>query len=212
MTDGMAVLVHELRNPVAALVAIAEVAADQRPLEPELAHRLLHLALLAGRDVERLAIDAVPASLNREQVDLAQLVRDGAATAALRGQGVRAEIEPGLPTIEGDPLRLRQALTNLVENAHAHSPADLEVVVAARARGASVELSVSDRGEGIAEARQEAIFDAGTRFAERPGEGIGLAVARAVAEAHGGRLTVTSTPGAGATFTLVLPAAVGARG
>jgi two-component system, OmpR family, sensor histidine kinase BaeS len=212
MTDRLAVLVHELRNPVAALVAIAEVAVDQRPLEPELARHLVGLALLAGRDVERLALDAIPASLSLEPVDLGQLVLEAAATARVRGQNVRADIGAGLPALEGDPVRLRQALANLLENAHAHSPGGEEVLVSAHVLGDRVEVSVTDRGEGIDAAQQAQIFEPGARLADRPGEGIGLTIAKAIAEAHGGTLTVSSAPGAGATFTLALPPGGGARG
>jgi signal transduction histidine kinase len=82
------------------------------------------------------------------------------------------------------------------------------VVVSASSRDdGGVLLSVTDSGDGIAVADQRRIFDAGVRLnLDRPGAGLGLAVARAIAEAHGGTLTVESAPGEGATFTLTLPA------
>ena len=128
--------------------------------------------------------------------------------AARRGRSA-LEVGDGLPALRGDPVRLRQALANLVANASAHRPPGAPVVVAARGRpAAGVEVSVADaRRRDRARADQGAIFEAGVRFDDRPGQGLGLAVARAVAEAHGGRLEVASAPGQGATFRLVLPPA-----
>jgi len=107
-------------------------------------------------------------------------------------------------------VRLRQALASLIANAVAHAPTGTQIVVTASARAGAVELAVSDAGEGIRPDRQAAIFEPGVRFADRPGQGIGLAVAREIAEAHGGWIEVDSAPGRGTTFRLVLPPAAGA--
>jgi two-component system sensor histidine kinase BaeS len=206
--DRLGLLTHELRSPVAALVAIAETVAERGgELDARTLRRLLQLAVAAGRDVERIVLDAAPASLRPELVDPGRLVADAVTTARLGGAAIRAEVEPGLPTLQADPVRLRQALGNLIGNALAHSPAGREIVVSARSAGDGVELAVADEGAGIAPAEQQAIFEPRVRYADRPGEGIGLAVARAVAEAHGGRIAVESSVGAGATFRLVLPLA-----
>lgn len=208
MIDPLALLAHELRSPVAALAAIAAAAAERRgTLGPEDGRRLLRLAVAAVRDVERIAADATPAALRRERVDPAGLVRDAAAAAGLRRPAVTAHVDGDLPALEADPVRLRQALANLIENASAHSPAGAPIVVSARRDAESVRIAVADAGEGIPAERLGAILEAGVRFADRPGHGLGLAVARAVAEAHGGRLEVVSAPGRGSTFTLVLPPA-----
>jgi two-component system, OmpR family, sensor histidine kinase BaeS len=210
MDDRLGLLTHELRSPVAALVAIAETVAERGgELDSRMLRRLLRLAVAAARDVERIVADAAPTSLRPEPVDPTRLVVDAVAAARLSGAAIRVEMEPGLPTVEADPVRLRQALGNLIDNALAHSPAGREIVVSARSAGDGVELAVADEGEGISPAEQQAIFQPGVRFADRPGEGIGLAVARAVAEAHGGRIAVESSAGAGATFRLVLPLAAG---
>jgi signal transduction histidine kinase len=204
----LALLGHELRSPVAALVAIAETLGDeQRPLAPDVQRRLLHLACAAARDVERIVIDASPTSLRRERVETRRLVTDAVTTAAIRGGAVRAEADDDLPPLDADPVRLRQALANLIANAVSHSPAGAVVVVTARVRENAIELAVRDAGSGVPVGQREAIFAPGARFAERPGQGIGLAVARAVAEAHGGTIELDSAPGRGATFRLVLPRA-----
>ena len=203
MEQSLRLLVHELRSPVAALVAIAETLSTPGVVPGEDARRLLELAVAAGRDVERIVVDATPSSLQLERVDPAALVVDVAATASLSSGVVRAEAEPGLPWLQADPVRLRQALGNLVANAVAHSRG--EVVVSASRHEDRVALAVSDSGEGIEPEHQLAVFEPGTRFADRPGEGLGLAVVRSVVEAHGGVIELETAPGRGSTFRLVLP-------
>jgi two-component system sensor histidine kinase BaeS len=138
-----------------------------------------------------------------EEVDVGRLAEEAVAAAVVAGGNVRAEIARGLPLIEADPLRLRQALDNLVANALLHSGSTDEVVVRARNADGSVLISVVDTGVGVHPAEQERIFEKGVRLDDaRPGSGIGLALARAIAEAHGGTLSVDSVPGQGATFNL----------
>lgn len=201
----LAVVVHEVRSPVAALAAIAHAfseADSAGPTRPELAR----LAISACRGIERTVVDAVTTSIRHEPVDAAAIVREAAAAAALGGARIEARVEPDLPPISGDPLRLRQALDNLIDNALVHSGSSAPVVVGAATDGARVRVYVSDAGVGIPERDQERILEAGVRLrADVRGSGLGLALVRAVAAAHGGRLVVESSPGAGATFTLELP-------
>ena len=205
--DRLAILVHEVRSAVAALGAIAE-ALQEESLEPSARSELAGLALAACRGIERVVTDATVASVRIEPVDVARLVRETAAAAAIAGASVRAELVPGLPLLDADPLRLRQALDNLVSNALAHTPAGTEVLVSAFPQRHDLLLTVTDSGGGIPIEDQARIFDAGVRLdPQRPGAGLGLAIARAIAEGHGGTLTVESAPGEGATFTLTLPLA-----
>jgi two-component system sensor histidine kinase KdpD len=210
--DLLALLVHELRSPVAALLAIEQVVRERRHdlARGDLA-RLLELGVAAARDVERIVIDATPTSLRRETIDPRALVGAVVETAQLRGAPVVVELEPELPRIEADPVRLRQALANVIANALEHSPPGGEVLVRARAAAGELEIEIADEGEGIPLDAQERIFEAGVRLAARPGQGLGLAVARAVAEAHGGTLEVESEPGRGACFRLALPTAASER-
>jgi len=203
--DRLAILVHEVRSSVAALAAIAEIYSDQS-LDLSGRRSLAALSVDACRAIERVVTDATVASLRLQEVDLAVLVSETVGGAILRGGNVRAAVEPGLPLVHADPLRLRQALDNLVSNAVAHSGVANEIVVSVGRGDGDIRLSVADDGEGVPTAEQERIFEAGVRLeSSRPGSGLGLAVARAVAEAHGGELTLDSTPGEGATFTLSLP-------
>ncbi len=206
--SGLDVLVHELRSPVAALAAIASAypgADDAQRL------RLRELAAAAGTSIERLVVEAPTVSLRVAQVDVARLARDAAETAALAtGHAVSANGEDGL-LVDGDPERLRQALDNLIGNAVGHSPDGRAVTVTAARTGASVVIAVTDGGNGIPVAELDRVFEPGVRLtSDRPGSGLGLAVVRAIARAHGGEVEAESTSGQGATFRLVLPGASGA--
>lgn len=200
------VLAHELRSPIAALGAIADAVEASRD-NPERCRRLVELAIAAGRNVERLIVDAAFMSIEARALDVAAVASEAVDAWRLTGAAVALEVR-GDTTVAADPHRVRQAIDNLVGNALAHSPTGAEVAVAVETREGWLVVSVADRGEGIAPEDQARVFDAGVRLtAARPGSGIGLAVVRAVAEAHGGRVELESEPGVGSTFRLVLPRA-----
>ena len=206
--SGLAVVVHEIRSPVAALVAIVDAYADADEARQK---RLLELAEAALVTIERLLVEAPTVSLRAERLDVGRLARDAAETAALTsGSSVVARTDDGL-VVAGDPERLRQALDNLIVNAIGHSPDGGDVTVTAARRGGVITIEVADEGEGIPAADLERMFEPGVRLtSDRPVSGLGLAVVRAIARAHGGEVGVESTPGQGATFRLVLPGASGA--
>ena len=199
----LAVLVHEVRSPVAALSAIAEALDGDTDVETR--REFVRLVTLACRGVERVVTDAAAASIHSEPIDPEQLVRDVVAGAVVRGAHVELTVVGELPAIDADPSRLRQALDNLIANALVHGPADGRVSIRAEAASAAVLISVTDRGPGIAADELDRIFDVGVRLdpASR-GSGFGLPLARAIVDGHGGSLTVTSTQGEGTTFTIAL--------
>jgi len=198
-------LVHEVRSPVAALAAISEALRDEG-LEPNSTRELVRLAVAACRSVTRIVEDAASGPLRLSDVDVGALVRDIVAAAALEGGKVRAQVEEGLPRVRADEVRLRQALDNLVRNALVHSGSEDEAGVRVHRDRASLLLSVSDAGRGIAQSEHERILESGSRLdASQPGTGLGLALVLSIAREHGGTLTVESAPSAGATFTIVLP-------
>jgi signal transduction histidine kinase len=202
--DRFAILVHEVRSPVAALHAIAAAYGGEE-LDTVSRRKLAGLAIAACRSIARIVSDASVASIVPADVDPSALVSDTAAAAALRGARVRAVVRGDIPRLRADPLRLRQALDNLVANAFVHAPGTDVVVEAAMGEG-SILLTVTDNGDGIPLEQQAEIFAPGARLGGAgPGSGLGLAIARAIAEAHGGTLTVESQPGRGAAFTLALP-------
>ena len=200
----LAVLVHEVRSPVAALSALAETAGDSS-WDPATGRELMRLAVAACRAIERLLMDAAVASVRLEAVDVGALVHDVVAAHAVRGADVVSEAGAGDLVVDGDPIRLRQVLDNLLVNALAYGGATRVNVRAARS-GEAVRITVSDTGPGIPDSDVDRIFELGVRLdSTTRGSGLGLALGRAIVEAHGGELTVDSTPGAGSTFTIALP-------
>ena len=118
-SERLALLVHEVRSPVAALSAIAETLAEGR-LDGEARRSLIRLVTLACRGIERIVADAAVASIRLESIDPVGLVRDVVAAARLRGADVELTTEPDSPLVDADPPRLRQALDNLIGNALLH--------------------------------------------------------------------------------------------
>ena len=217
--DFVSLVSHELRTPMAAVIGSAQTLQQRwRELTPD--QRESFLELIAG-ETGRLAtlisdvldtsrIDSGTFSFRFSDVDLAELVRDSVATAELSSDevGLRAEVQESLPRIRGDAERLRQVLTNLIDNAIKYSPAGGEVEVRAYAEDGRVRIDVRDHGPGIAAEDQRLIFEKFGRVTSgnaRPGTGLGLFIARSIAEAHGGTLEVSSAPERGAVFTLALP-------
>ncbi len=134
------------------------------------------------------------------------------AVASHRKVGIAVRWSCGDVAVAGDDNRLRQVFANLITNAIKYAPPDTEVVVTADAGDRCITVGVEDRGRGIAEADLPFIFDEFFQAPERsePGAGLGLAIARELAEAHGGRIDVTSRVGEGTRFTVTLPIAEGA--
>jgi signal transduction histidine kinase len=223
--DFVSLVSHELRTPMAAVIGSARTLQQRwRELSPEQRESFLELiagetgrlATLIGDVLDTSRIEAGTFSFRFSDVDLGELVRDSVATAQVGQDEVRllAEVRDPLPQVRGDFERLRQVLMNLIDNAVKYSPANGQVEVRAYGEDGRVRVDVSDRGPGIAREDQRLIFEKFGRVtgggAHRPGTGLGLFIARSIAEAHGGSLDVWSAPEQGSTFTLDLPTA-GAR-
>jgi signal transduction histidine kinase len=199
----LAVLVHELRSPVAALAALSEALPESPPGDPR--RELVRLALAACAAIERLVVDVAVASVHLEPIDVRVLVHEAVASHVVSGRDVEAELGPSSLETDADRVRLRQALDNLIDNALAHGDG-APVRVQATRSGDSLRIAVSDAGPGIPADELGRIFELGARLSnEVPGSGIGLALARSIVLAHGGALEVMSTPGVGSTFTIALP-------
>lgn len=185
--ERLGLLVHELRSPVAALDALAVGAHE---LSSSRLTRVAELAVAAGRDIERLLSDPDVLSFRPEEVDL------GALLESLVQPGVTCNAEPA--RFVCDPTRMRQALANLVANGRRHGTA---VTVMGLECDGRILMEVRDNGPGVA--LDIDVFDRGV--SEVGSSGYGLWLARAIAEAHGGTLTLESIPGVGAAFTLAVP-------
>jgi len=220
--DFVSLVSHELRSPMAAVIGAARTLQDRwRSLTPDQREAFLaligdetsRLAALIGDVLDTSRLEAGTFSYRFDDVDLERLVRDTVDAAGLAQQDVDVFVTVGgrLPTIRGDRQRLRQLLANLIDNAVKYSPEGGEVAVEATADDGVVRISVADSGPGIPRDQQARIFEkfgrADVAGGSKPGTGLGLFIARSIAEAHGGRLEVRSQPERGATFTLTLPPA-----
>jgi two-component system sensor histidine kinase BaeS len=166
-------------------------------------------------DVRTLSLaEAGQLPMQWEAVNVAELLRDGATSFGGQAEaaGVTLAVEiaaaPGELIVTADYRRLDQVIANLVANALRHTPAGGTITLASQAGEQSVVLSVSDTGAGIPPDELPYIFD---RFWSRSGEGkagsgLGLAIARSIVLAHGGAITVESSPGQGTTVLVTLPA------
>ena len=210
MTSGLdharlAFLVHEVRSPVAALSAVAGAVADT-PAGDGQRRELVRLALAASRAIERIVMDLAVASVRVEPVDVAALAHDAAVAYSVRGADVATADCDSQLVVDADPVRLRQVLDNLIANALTHAGSGARVSVRATASHDNVEIAVSDSGPGIPHDELVRIFDLGVRLdVGTAGSGLGLALSRAIVDAHGGTIEVDSTPGEGSTFTIILP-------
>ncbi|MGH9390645.1 MAG: sensor histidine kinase [Vicinamibacteria bacterium] len=120
-------------------------------------------------------------------------------------RGITLEAEAGKTEVEGDPGATERILSNLIDNAVKFSPERSRIAVAVREIAGAVEVLVEDQGIGILLAEQEPVFGPFARLdRDKPGAGLGLSIARELAEAQGGRLSLTSEPGRGSTFVLTL--------
>jgi signal transduction histidine kinase len=218
--DFVSLVSHELRSPMAAVIGSARTLQQRwRQLSPEqresfialIADETNRLASLIADVLDTSRIEAGTFSFTFGRVDLGALVEESVAHAGLSQDEVRVRAAVGrpLPPVRGDRERLRQVLTNLIDNAVKHSPAGDEVEVTARAENGMVNVTVRDQGPGIPREQHRLIFEKFGRAkigsTATPGTGLGLFIARSIAEAHGGSLEVRSAPGQGATFTLGLP-------
>ncbi|MFI6039458.1 sensor histidine kinase [Streptomyces sp. NPDC051315] len=215
---------HELRSPLTNIRGWLEVTRDGL-VEPdaELLTALHEEALVLQRVIDDLrdlaAADAGTLRLHREPVAADELLAQVAAAhrvaADTAGVTLRTETD-GVPWLDADPVRLRQALGNLVTNAVRHTPPDGTVTLTARRAGEQVVLEVADTGTGIAAEDLPHVFERfwraeKSRSRRTGGSGLGLPIVRQLTTAHGGTAQAASTPGAGSVFTLRLPAAAAPR-
>ncbi len=219
--EFIAVLAHELRNPLAPIRTALEIL--ERVPEGEQARRARAIAARQLRHMVRLVDDLLDVSrisrgkivLQRRQLPLAEPVQAAVETSRplMEARRHRLEVGPVDPAlrVDGDPTRLAQILTNLLNNAATYTPEGGRVTVDARAEGDAARVTVRDSGIGIDPRRLQQVFELFVqvdRSGTGGGLGIGLNLAARLAELHGGRIEAHSDGlGQGAAFTLVLPLA-----
>jgi two-component system, OmpR family, sensor kinase len=204
---------HELRTPITIVRGHLELMGDDPDERRETVALVTDELDRMTRIVEDLLVLAKaeqPDFVRPEPVEVADLTSELLVKARTLGEREWRLDACATGEIDADRQRVTQAMLNLARNAVEHSPPDAQVAVGSAWRGDVLRLWVRDSGPGVDPGEQERIFDrfargrSGRRRSE--GAGLGLAIVRTVAEAHGGRVELDSRPGHGATFTIMLPA------
>ena len=168
---------------------------------------------MVGEASEMAQLDAGEVKLHREPHTAAEMIESALAETrpALSGREVRVQVAPQLPRVSADLPRAREVLVHLLENANQYSAPDQPIVISAEQAGDFVVTSVADRGNGIDDQEVALIFDKFYRGEDQryrvQGTGMGLPIAKAIVEAHGGTMSVTSQVGHGSVFSFTLPIA-----
>ncbi|HEY0673162.1 MAG TPA: HAMP domain-containing sensor histidine kinase, partial [Longimicrobiales bacterium] len=215
--DVLKIVSHDLRNPLNTIAMTADLIRDVAVPEQD-RKRYLDMILRSGRRMNRMIQDLLDvARLERGQLfiepvstPLATIVNDAldmmAPMALERGVALDAELAADLPPVMADPERIVQLFSNLVGNALKFTPKDGAVCIRAQLSTDQVRVTVSDTGPGIPANEIDNVFASfwQAKKADRRGIGLGLTIARAIVEAHGGTIGVASAPGKGAEFWFTL--------
>jgi two-component system, OmpR family, sensor histidine kinase KdpD len=214
-------ITHDIRTPLTSIKAAVTSLLSGAPIEPTQRQELLtvineesdRLNYMVEEAAEMLTLDAGTVELELAP-HTAQEVVEGSLNElkiTLGNRPIELRLPETLPKIRVDIARTREILVRLLENAHKYSPVDQTVVISAERKGRMVELCVADRGSGIDEFEQTVIFDKFYRGKDHryrvQGTGMGLAIAKALVEAHRGTISVTSQLGKGSVFSFTVPAA-----
>jgi two-component system, OmpR family, sensor histidine kinase KdpD len=214
-------ITHNFRTPLTSIKASVTSLLSERPPGPEQTRELLNIMNEECDRLNRLVEDASEmAQLEAGEVELefravpVQELVDAAMASCRKALGTReVRIQQGtdLPPVRADLSRAKEVLVQLIENANLYSPKERPITVTAESNGNSVLFSVADQGPGIDTLEQGMIFDKFYRGKEQrevvQGTGMGLPIAKAIVEAHGGTISVTSQLEHGSVFTFTLPAA-----
>jgi signal transduction histidine kinase len=210
---------HELRTPLAVIRGSVDELeldpnrriADAGPALGDIRAEVDHLTALMDDLLLLARSDSGAVALERVPLDLAGTAEEALSTLAALGQraGVSVLLDPRPTPVLGDPLRLRQLVTILVDNAIRHSPRGGRVTVAIGPDGGRAALVVDDDGPGIRSEDLGRVFDRFWRAEGEPagGTGLGLSIARWISEHHGGTIEASNRPGGGARFVVRLPLA-----
>jgi len=220
--DFVATVSHELRTPLTSMMGFLEMIREGEAGElNEEQQRFLAIVYRSSERLQRLVgdllfvarLDANGLQLQFGDTQLDEIVRDAVessgALARAREITLVAEVEP-VPPVSGDKERLSQLVGNLISNALKFTPAGGRVTARAFVDGSHAVVEISDTGIGIPPAEQSRLFQRFFRSSTAteqaiPGTGLGLVISRAIAEAHGGTIDMTSVPGEGTTFRVEIP-------
>lgn len=206
-------LSHELRNPVAAIRASAELLEEGALEEPQQARRFVQSIRQAAERIERLLTDLVKLARMEARgpeaavpLDMAELLRRALEAVAGGPSHARVEVQaPAELPFVGEPTWLERAMANLIDNALLHSPPESRVQLELQSLRGAVQLTVTNPGAVSPHMRRNLFRRFVTTRQDKGGTGLGLAIARAVAEAHGGRVTLAEPGPPQVSFVMYLP-------
>jgi signal transduction histidine kinase len=207
----MADVTHELRTPLSVIRGQAEAIADGvYPADAAHLAPILDATQTLDRMVDDLRTlvltDSGNLVLNKEPTDLGQLVRDTVESfrpqAESAGVSLTIEVPDSGPTVEVDPARIRQVISNLLSNAIRHTPSGGSLKVAVNSASDQVMMTLSDTGEGIPPDLLPHVFERFVKGPNSKGSGLGLAIAHDIIVAHGGSIEVQNQPGGGTIVTV----------
>jgi two-component system, OmpR family, sensor histidine kinase KdpD len=214
----LAALSHDLRTPLTSLVGLSDALSMSKPdlsaQQRELAHALreeaVRMSNLVSNLLDMARIQSGQIKLNLQWQPFEEVVGSAlrASRSALAAHDVQVSLEPGLPLLRFDATLIERVLCNLVENAAKYTPAGSRITIAAAPNDEVMQVEVRDNGPGIPAGSEDAIFEKftrGERESPKPGVGLGLAICRALVQAHGGTIRAVAAPGGGASFVFTLP-------
>jgi two-component system sensor histidine kinase KdpD len=214
----LSALSHDLRTPLTSLVGLSESLTLSRPaLSPGqmsmangLHQQALRMSTLVANLLDMARITSGEIRLNREWQPIDEVIGSAlrASEPLLSAHGVATRLAPGLPIVQIDAVLIERVLCNLIENAVKYTASGSMITISVEAEAASMRLTVSDNGPGIPPGREDAIFDKfsrGERESAIPGVGLGLAICRAIVEAHGGSIRASRADEGGAAFIITIP-------
>ena len=206
---------HDLRTPLASIRAVASDLRDGTTYDEDTRTELLETVCEEAERLDRIVanllslsrIEAGALTPDRQAVALDELIADRLRRLGtlFREARVQVDVPPDLPLVDGDYTQLDQVVTNLLENAARHAPPASLVRVSADERNGMVELRVADEGIGVPDWERRRIFEPFRKGEGSRSSGVGLAICKAIVEAHGGTIDVERTVGGGATFVVCLP-------
>jgi K+-sensing histidine kinase KdpD len=204
---------HELRTPLAAIIGSASTLLQTPQSGGETRQSLLENIRGEAERLTRLVHNLIEttrlesgAALKKEPYPIEDVIGTALERVEklLTGRRVETDLPENLPLVPVDPVLMELVFVNLIENAVRHAP-DAPLDISARERMDVLEISVADRGPGIKPEDLDRVFEKFYRASAAPGAGLGLAISKAVVEAHGGAIRAENRPGGGAVFRLTLP-------
>ncbi|MCW5636196.1 MAG: DUF4118 domain-containing protein [Rubrivivax sp.] len=214
----LAAISHDLRTPLASLVGLSEAlrltrpppTAEQADIAGAMGATARRMSALVANLLDLARIESGALRLDRQWQPVEEVIGSAiaAAAGALPAHRVHVRVAEGMPLVHLDAVLMERVLVNLLENAAKYTPETSRVQISAALDGDAFELVVADDGPGLPAGRRADLFrkfERGERESATPGAGLGLALCRAIVEAHGGRIDAGDAPGGGARFTLRLP-------